>query len=121
MRQRSPSLTIRQLYYLLYQQGMPLADPFNIGDTPYEYSSRLQSRLEKISIHPRWEGYFQRGVEESAHLTHLYTRVVYSPYTPDLYDKKMAIQTWRRLRWRLFWAGKIITLQRKLSKIKPER
>jgi transglutaminase-like putative cysteine protease len=121
MRQRSPSLAIRHLYYKLYLQGMPLVDPFNIGDTPYEYSSRLQSRLIKISIHPRWEGYFQRGVEESAHLTHLYTGVVYSPYVPDLYDKKTAIQTWRRLRWRLFWAGKIITLQRKLSKIKPVR
>ena len=116
----SPSLTIKQLYHMLYLRGMPLAAPFNIGDTPYEYYSRLQGRLGKISVHPRWEEYFQHGVEESAHLTHLYTGVVYSPYAPDLNDKKMAIQTWRRLRWRLFFAGRIIALQRRLSKIRPE-
>jgi len=108
----SPSMTIVQLYKRLYHYGQPLSVQFQTGDTPDEYATRLKLRLIMLGARRRWNKYFQPGIEETAHLNNLYTKVVYSPHTPTLDDQKTAIYIWAHLRLRLWLAGKLVMLNR---------
>ncbi len=93
----SPSMTIVQLYKRLYRYGQPLSVQFQTGDTPDEYATRLKLRLIMLGARRHWNKYFQPGIEETAHLNNLYTKVVYSPHTPTLDDQKTAINIWAPL------------------------
>lgn len=118
LRHLSPPMTILQLYRRLYRSGQRLAEQFQIGDTPDEYAIRLKLRLKMLGLAHRWNFYFQRGIEETARLTNLYTQVVYSPHAPALDDQKTAINIWFHLRMRLWLAAKLGILSQLSSKIK---
>jgi transglutaminase-like putative cysteine protease len=118
LRHLSPPMTILQLYRRLYRSGQRLAEQFQIGDTPDEYAIRLKLRLKMLGLAHRWNFYFQRGIEETARLTNLYTQVVYSPHAPALDDQKTAINIWFHLRMRLWLAANLGILNQLSSKIK---
>ena len=113
----SPSKTIQGLYQRLYIHGQPLADGLQSGDTPFEFTNRLNQRLRKLAIQPGWKKYFVHGINESTLLTTLYARLMYSPHAPLPGDQETAIHTWYHLRTRLWLAAKISILFHLLSRI----
>jgi hypothetical protein len=113
----SSSMTIIHLYNQFYRYTQPLTEQFHTGDTPYEYEFRLKQRLKMIGARHRWNPYFQRGAEETARLTNLYTQVVFSPHPPMLDDKATAINIWFHLRIRLWIAKKLVIITRTLARL----
>ncbi len=103
----TPSMAIQGLYQRLYKNGQPLAEGLQSGDTPFEFTNRLKHQLKKLAIHHRWKNYFLQGINESDHLTTLYSRVMYSPHAPMRGDQVTAIKSWYHLRTRLWLAAKI--------------
>jgi hypothetical protein len=116
----SPSMAIVQLYKSFFWLSQPLLEDYHIDDTPFEYATRLSEQLKKYEKPHRLSFYFQRGVEETAYLTRLFTQVVYSPHTPEVEDQKTAIHSWIHLRMRLWIASKFGGLIRQSSNEKPD-
>jgi transglutaminase-like putative cysteine protease len=112
----SPSMAIVHLYQRLHRKGQPLAEGFRTGDTPLEFTSRVNQKLRLLAAPLRWKSYFQRGVGETGQLTRLYSLVMYSPHAPLRSDQISAIQAWLHLRNRLWLAAKFGGLKRFTSR-----
>ena len=107
----------RTLSTPLYIMVNPWSNGLQRGDTPFEFTNRLNHQLRKLAIQPRWKKYFLRGINQSTHLTTLYARLMYSPHAPLPGDQVTAIHTWYHLRTRLWLAAKIRILFHLLSRI----
>jgi transglutaminase-like putative cysteine protease len=99
-----PVITVSMLYRRLYHNGRKLAHPTNRGDTPYEFAASLKDTISNTAESNRWGDSLTPASQEIHHLTDIYSRSIYSTHTPIDNDRNRAIQTWYRLRWRLFWA-----------------
>lgn len=101
LRRLPPAAAVARLYERLQRAGNWLAVSTTAGDTPYEFSAALAERLSGLAQAGRWQGFLAPTGLEAQGLAGLYVRTAYSAHRPDPVDQRQAIQTWRRLRWRL--------------------
>jgi transglutaminase-like putative cysteine protease len=102
MRRLPPAAAVAVLYQRLYRHGRRLTVPVQAGDTPHEFAASLAGRVADLAQGRRWGMVFAPAARELWWLTDLYVRELYSPYLPDAADRAQAIQTWQRLRRRLW-------------------
>jgi transglutaminase-like putative cysteine protease len=105
---KSPSATVAALYGHFYRHGERLALPVDVGDTPYEFATRLAERVAEVVRTRRRETMLAPITQDVQWLTALYVRALYSPHPPDEGEKRQAIRTWRQLRrylWRVWVWG----------------
>jgi len=99
---KSPSATVTVLYGHFYRHGERLSLPVDVGDTPYEFATRLTERVAEVVRTKRRETMLAPITQDVQWLTDLYVRALYSPHPPDEGEKRQAIRTWRQLR-RYLW------------------
>ncbi len=104
LRRMKPAVAVATLYGRLQHHGPLLAIPMQIADTPYEFATLLAGRLEVLAKQKHWGKIFTPAVHELHRLIEFYVLASYSPHLPDDADRALAIQTWRKLRWRLLLA-----------------
>jgi hypothetical protein len=74
------------------------------ADTPYEFAALLAERLAQLAQGQRSQIAIAPAITDATTLTCLYVRQRYGPHAPNLAAQTQAIQTWRRLHWRLWFA-----------------
>jgi transglutaminase-like putative cysteine protease len=99
-----PAEAVATLYRRLQRHGPRLAVPVRVADTPYEFAALFAGRLEGLAQQRCWGNVLAPAVQELYRLIELYVLASYSPHSPDVNDRALAIQTWRKLRWRLLLA-----------------
>jgi hypothetical protein len=103
LRRMRPAAAVATLYRRLEHHGPRLAIPMRVADTPYEFAALFTERLEGLAQR-RWGRVFAPAVQELRRLIEFYVLASYSPRLPDATDRALAIETWRKLRWRLWLA-----------------
>jgi transglutaminase-like putative cysteine protease len=96
-----PERMVAILYQRLYRHGRRLAVSAQPGDTPFEYLASLAGRVGDVAENRLLAIVLANAAQEARWLVGLYVRTCYGPFSPDAVDRKQAIRTWRRLRWRL--------------------
>lgn len=104
LRRMLPQAATAALYRRLYRYGRRLALPLNVAHTPYESAARLTARMTQLGRHKRFAAKLAPSAQEVRWLTDLYVRAFYSLHQPSDDEKAQAIQTWYRLRRRLWLA-----------------
>jgi hypothetical protein len=115
LRRLAPVVAIDTLYERLEEHGQRLAIPRWGGDTPYEFTTAFTGRLEGLA-QGRWRKILSPATGELRSLTQLYVQTAYSPRPPGPDDQKQILQTWQRLRGRL-WLAWLVILGRKLERL----
>jgi len=98
----SPTAVAEVLYRRLWQHAQRLDVPLRAGNTPYEFAASFAERIERLAQGGRWSA--KTAAEEIHRLVEFYVRASYTPRPPDAADRAEAIQTWQRLRRRLWLA-----------------
>jgi transglutaminase-like putative cysteine protease len=104
LRRLPPTAAVALLYQRLYRHGGRLGVPREAGDTAYEFAASFVGRVASLARERRWGTALTPAVHEARLLVDLYVRMQYSPHAPDAADRAQAMQTWRRLRRRLWLA-----------------
>jgi transglutaminase-like putative cysteine protease len=99
-----PAAAVTALYERLRCHGRRLAVPMRSGDTPYEFAASLAAWVAGQAQKKQRAGTLSPVIEEARRLIDWYVQASYSPLPPDGADQAQAIQTWHRLRWRLWLA-----------------
>lgn len=107
LRHLPPDAMVNRLYGRLLRAGSRLIGPAEAGDTPYEFSLALGDSLNRLAAQPRWHKWLAPADAEISQLTALYIRTAYSPHPPTPAEGSQALQSWQRLRWRLWLAWAI--------------
>jgi transglutaminase-like putative cysteine protease len=105
LRRLSPVAAVATLYERLRRHGRRLAVPGRPGDTPYEFAASFIKHMADLAHDGRWGRMLTPAAQEVRWLTDLCVRSFYSPYPPGVTDQVQAIQTWQRLRRRLWLVG----------------
>jgi hypothetical protein len=118
--QTDPATTAVRLYRRLQRYGPRLAVSAAPGATPYEFGEALISQIAPSpptlhsstlpSFHPL--ALLAPAAPEIEQLTGLYVNAVYSAHPPSVGEQRQAIQTWGRLRWRLWLAWARLKVER---------
>jgi transglutaminase-like putative cysteine protease len=103
-----PEQAIFLIYGRMHKNGKHLLGASPTGDTPHEFASRLQTWLHTIGQSLRPASILHRlspAGEEITQLTRYYAQMAYSnrPLTREM--QRDALQTWRKLRQRLWLAS----------------
>lgn len=101
LRHTAPAATIARLYRRLQRFGSRLAAPVVAGATPYEFSDALIGQITPLAAQPHWATLLAATTADIERLTGLYVDAIYSAHQSGKAEQSQAIQTWRRLYWRL--------------------
>jgi transglutaminase-like putative cysteine protease len=104
LRRLSPSRAEATLYRRLLRFGHRMGVPVRAADTPFEFAALLIERLAHLAQGQRRKIAIAPAMDDATALTCLYVRQRYGPHAPNVTAQTQAIQTWRRLRWRLWLA-----------------
>jgi transglutaminase-like putative cysteine protease len=104
LRRLPPAAAVTLLYWRLYRHGGRLGVPREAGDTSYEFAASFAGRVASLARERRWGTALTPAAQEACLLVDLYVRTRYSPHTTDAAVQAQAMQTWRRLRQRLWLA-----------------
>lgn len=104
LRRLSPLRAEATLYRRLLRFGQRMAVPVRPADTPYEFAALLIARLAQLAQGQRRQIAIAPAIDDATALTYLYVRQRYGPHPPNVTAQTQAIQTWRRLHWRLWFA-----------------
>ncbi len=102
--QRSPATMMSLLYERLRRAGKRLKVTLHEGDTPYEFGSALVARVLEVAKSRQDEDLLPPAEDEIPKLIDGYVRVWYSPYPMTQLERRAAVWTWWKLRWRLLLA-----------------
>lgn len=108
-----PPIAVVSLYRRLLRQGRRLPFPLLPSQTPYEVSTGMGAQLDRLVEGSPFHQVLHPGSDEIADLTEVYVQTIYSPTPPGSAHQHAAIQTWGRLRWRLWLAKWLKRLRRK--------
>lgn len=102
LRHTLPTTTVACLYRRLERYGVRLALPIVAGATPFEFSDVLIAQINRLTQPPRWgAGLLTPAAREIELLTGLYVAGIYSGHKFGEAEQSQAVQSWRRLWWRL--------------------
>jgi hypothetical protein len=100
-----PAAAVTSLYQRLQHYGPWLSVPVKAGATPYEFSTALSGLMnDQAATKSRWVALLAPAAPEIERLTELYVNMVYGTQRLTPAEQRQAVQTWRRLRWRLWLA-----------------
>jgi hypothetical protein len=101
LRYVAPVVTVARLYRRLQRYGSRLALPVAAGATPFEFSDVLAGRIAALAQGSRWATLLAATPADIERLAGLYVDAVYSGHPFGAVEQSLAIQSWRRLWWRL--------------------
>jgi hypothetical protein len=104
LRRLAPEATIDRIYSRLYHHSRRLGLSARSSDTPHEMAYRWQEKFAVFEEERRSGATWQKTNQEIQWLIGVYVQRRYSPRRPDAAIQKQAIQTWARLRLRLWRA-----------------
>lgn len=102
LRRLPPKEAVAKMYARLRRAGRRLGVATNSGDTPYEFAEAFNRRLATLAASQGWVSLAEAEVQA---LTDCYVRAAYAPSPLDEADRAGVRRIWRRLSWRLWWAG----------------
>ncbi len=109
---RPPQAAVVSLYHRLLKKGQRLPFRLQPSQTPYEISTGMGAQLDRLAESSPFLQVIHPGSDEIADLTEVYVRTAYSPEPPGAADRRQAVRTWGRLRWRLWLAKWLRRIQR---------
>ncbi len=98
---RSPETMTSMLYNRLRRAGRRLQVEAHEGDTVYEFATNLTARILEVAQFRRDDDLLPPAEDEIPVLVGLYVRAWYSPHTILPAERRAAVWTWWKLRWRL--------------------
>lgn len=101
LRRAAPAATVARLYRRLQRFGSRLPLPVAAGATPFEFSDALAGCITALPGGSHWADLLATTTADIERLVSLYVDAVYSAHTLGETEQNQAIQTWRRLQWRL--------------------
>jgi transglutaminase-like putative cysteine protease len=107
-----PSEAIRRVFQRLRNLARPMRGNPSPDETAGEYAVRLTAHLASLQDQNRLNKWLlSPAMAQIGSLTALYTQSLFSPTPLTHADIRSAVQTWGRLRWRLFLANILLTLR----------
>ncbi|MFN2271071.1 MAG: transglutaminase-like domain-containing protein [Anaerolineae bacterium] len=104
LRRLEPSAAVAVLYGRLRHHGRRLAVPMRAGDTPYEFAESFAGWSEGLAQKKRWGAMLADAVSEVHRLVDLYVEVAYTAHAVGSLERWHALESWRKLGWRLRFA-----------------
>ena len=104
LRLSTPAAVATALYLRLWRHGQRLSVPMQEGDTPYEFATSFARHITDLARGGYWNRALPPAIQETWWLVNLHVQASYTPCPLNADDQRQAIQTWRRLRRRL-WAA----------------
>jgi hypothetical protein len=104
LKRRSPSGTVTALYQRLYRQGTRLDEEITPAYTPFEFGRRVAIQIARLAQGKRFGRLLAPAAKEVDQLAEMFASTVYSPRQARGEEQQRAIETWKRLRWRLWLA-----------------
>ena len=98
------SISLAKIFRKMEKHGYSIAGGKS-GETPYEFSARLRSRLAEIGKKKKPVSIFKRATIEIELITKLYVQSTFSQHPVERIPVVSVIHAWRRLRLRLMLAG----------------
>lgn len=98
---RSPEAMASVLYNRLRRAGRRLQVEAHEGDTAYEFGKNLIARILEVARFRRDDDLLPPAEDEIPALVGLYVRAWYSPHAILPAERRAAVWTWWKLRWRL--------------------
>ena len=111
LKRLTPSGTVAALYRRLYAQGRRLDEEITPACTPHEFAGQLVRQIALLGQAGRIQHRLAPAYEEVQLLAEIYARTIYSPHPIGGEEQERAIQTWKRLHWRLWLARLIVKKQ----------
>lgn len=115
---QAPPLAIDRLYRRLRRSGNRLAGAASLavlpGGTPYEFSAAITGRLAETSRVKFIGKAIAPSLQEVERLAQFYARSTYSSHPAASADRLKAIQSWKKLRFRLWLAWLVETARNRL-------
>ncbi len=108
-----PDSALDLIYRRLCKSAMRLGVPLRASDTPYEVASLFDEKMSNLSRHKRLPVVFLHVPQEFRSLTRLYVKSCYGGRSLSPLDGKQAIQKWKRLNRRLWFAWVWRSIQEK--------
>jgi transglutaminase-like putative cysteine protease len=100
----TPAAVATTLYRRLRRHGQRLAVPMGEGDTPYEFGASFARHVTGLARGRYWNIALTPAAQEVDRLVELHVQASYAPCPPTADERGQAMQTWWRLRLRL-WAA----------------
>ncbi len=100
----APAIAIERIHQRLYRLGRPLAGQRDQAETAHEFMQKLNNKLEEIKRGSRIKKLFITTQRDVRLLTNIYQTSLFKEYQTNRNDVKLALQTWKHLRWRLIVA-----------------
>jgi transglutaminase-like putative cysteine protease len=109
----APEISIERIYRRVYRVARPLAGTWTHAETAHEFMQKTIRRFEEMKNKPRLAKTYSNIQKDVKLLTDLYTASLFSRYNVQREDIKIALRTWKRLRWRLFITRVAMSLLRR--------
>jgi transglutaminase-like putative cysteine protease len=112
LRYLAPSIAIEKIYRKLYRRGRPLAGERTNAETANEFMQKLIHKMDQIKQGSRFAKLFFSAQQDIELLTDLYQDTLFTHNNMQKKDARAALNTWRRLRIRL-WIARLNVMTRK--------
>jgi len=112
-----PAAAVEKIYRRLYRAGRPLAGEFTQAETVYEFMQKLNSRVDDIKAYSNWKKFYMDTQRDVQLLTNTYQASLFKDVQTTRSNVMLAVQTWKRLRWKLLFTR--IDLHTKRKYITP--
>jgi len=113
----APTIAIERIYRRLYQLGRPLAGERGQAETAYEFTQKLNNKIEEIKTSSNWKRIYRTVQRDVRLLNNTYQASLFKEYQTNNKDVKLALQTWKHLRWRLIFARASLSIKNVLIKV----
>jgi transglutaminase-like putative cysteine protease len=104
LRSISPRMAVEAIFRRLYRSGRRLGVPGSRGETPNQFTSALQARLQALAYSKaNWviSPLLGEGIKT---LNELYNETMYSQRPVGENEREQAIHLWKKIGWRLWLA-----------------
>jgi hypothetical protein len=100
----APMLAMEKIYRNLYRRGRPLVGARTEAETAYEFKQKLIGRIGAVRKGTLFSILLFSAQNDIEYLTELYQSTLFRQSNIQKQDAKKALQTWKRLRLRLWIA-----------------
>ncbi len=107
----APTTAVERIQQRLYRLGRPLAGNRNHAETAHEFMQKLNNKIEEIKYSSRIRKLFSTTQRDVRLLTNIYQTFLFKEHQTNGSDVKLALQTWKRLRWRLVVARIVLSIK----------
>ena len=120
-RHLAPPVAIERIYRKFYRAGRPLMHERTYAETAHEFADRMAYKLNDSFANSRFKFLYANTATEISDLTDVYHSVLFRDIHIHRKDFHVAWNAWRSIRWRLWFARTILSLQAHVAKQSPVR